>query len=63
MSLSNFKDASVCSLNPEDIEFLNETLGNRIASLTLFYRGSRDGWMAEDFHDNCDNSGPTISLF
>jgi hypothetical protein len=63
VSLSNLKDASACSLNTEDVEFLNETLEHRIASLTLFYRGSIDGWMRDDFHFNCDDSGPTISLF
>ena len=63
MSLSNFLNASVCSLKKKEVEFLNKKLGNKIASLTLFYRGSRDGWMYEDFHNNCDNSGPTISLF
>jgi hypothetical protein len=28
----------------------------------LLYRGSRDGWMREDFHERCDKKGPTISL-
>jgi hypothetical protein len=31
--------------------------------LTLFYRGSIHGWWKGDFHNNCDYSGPTISLF
>ena len=30
--------------------------------MTLHYRGSTDGWMAEDFHRNCDNKGPTLTL-
>jgi hypothetical protein len=28
----------------------------------LLYRGSRDGWKWKNFHDWCDNKGPTISL-
>jgi hypothetical protein len=63
ITVLDLKDASACSLNTEDIEFLNETLDHRIASLTLFYRGSIHGWMPVDFHLNCDDSGPTISLF
>ncbi len=31
--------------------------------MTLLYRGSAHGWLAKDFHDNCDDKGPTISLF
>lgn len=30
--------------------------------MTLHYRGSRDGWMAKDFHTKCDNKGRTITL-
>ncbi len=30
--------------------------------MTLHYRGSTDGWMAKDFHRNCDNKGPTLTL-
>ena len=30
--------------------------------MTLHYRGSTDGWMAEDFHRLCDNKGPTLTL-
>ena len=29
----------------------------------LKYQGSRDGWMAADFHRLCDKKGPTVSLF
>jgi hypothetical protein len=29
----------------------------------LSYRGSRDGWMAADFHRMSDGKGPTVSLF
>ena len=29
---------------------------------TLIYRGSRDGWLAHDFHAACDGKGPTLVL-
>lgn len=29
----------------------------------LRYRGSRDGWLNEDFHRMSDGKGPTVSLF
>ena len=29
----------------------------------MLYRGSDHGRYADDFHDRCDNKGPTISLF
>jgi hypothetical protein len=39
-------------------------LGNNILFDTiLLYRGSRDGWMYKNFHDRCDNKGPTICFF
>ena len=28
----------------------------------LCYRASRDGWEAKDFHSNCDNKGPTVTV-
>lgn len=31
--------------------------------LQLIYRGSRDGWNYRDFHQRCDNKGPTVTLF
>ena len=32
-------------------------------SLTLLYRGSREGWNYIDFHSRCDNKGATLTLF
>lgn len=29
----------------------------------LKYRGSRDGWLAKDFHRICDGISPTFTLF
>ena len=30
---------------------------------TLIYSGSAHGWLIKDFHERCDDKGPTISLF
>ena len=56
------KDASECSINREANEFLQKQLKDKEASLTLHYRGSRDGWMSEDFHKRSDNKGATLTL-
>eukprot|EP00957_Ditylum_brightwellii_P000029 1986-Ditylum_brightwellii.AAC.1 len=29
---------------------------------TLLYRASRDGWEASDFHEKCNNQGPTLTV-
>ncbi len=31
--------------------------------MELIYRGTRDGSSAKDFHNKCDDKGPTITLF
>jgi hypothetical protein len=38
---------------------LNEFAGKR---WQLLYRGSRDGYRAQDFHRRCDNRGPTLTV-
>jgi len=30
--------------------------------LSLLYRGSRDGFTSKDFHNKCDNKGPTLTI-
>lgn len=32
------------------------------AQFTLIYKGSRDGFAATKFHQNCDNKGPTVTV-
>jgi hypothetical protein len=54
--------ASVFSINEKANEFLQKILKNKEASLTLHYRGSTDGWMFKDFHNRCDDKGPTLTL-
>ena len=39
-----------------------EWLKHRDFKWRLCYRGSRDGWRPKDFHLNCDNKGPTVTL-
>ena len=31
--------------------------------MELLYRGSKDGMLSKNFHDKCDNKGPTITLY
>jgi hypothetical protein len=56
------KDESECSINNEANEYLVKQLKKKKSELTLYYRGSRDGWMAKDFHSLCDDKGPTLTL-
>ena len=37
-------------------------MGNKNYKTKLRYRGSRDGWMHEDFHRMSDGLGPTVTL-
>ncbi len=53
----------MCSLRKEDIEFMHKFLNYKNISFYLYYRGSRDGWWAVDFHSRCDEKGPTLTLF
>jgi hypothetical protein len=41
---------------------LIETNNTKILKTKLLFRASRDGWLGEDFHNNCDNKGPTIVM-
>jgi len=38
-------------------------MGKKKFRTVIKYRGSRDGWMSQDFHKLCDGIGPTVSLF
>ena len=39
---------------------LRETLEKNVKRYTLIYRGSRNGYRAEDFHEKCDGKNNTI---
>lgn len=41
---------------------MNEWFGSEGFTWQLCYRASRDGWDASDFHNKCDNKGPTVTL-
>jgi len=41
---------------------LNEFYGVKDNKWNLLYKGSRDGFKANDFHRLCDNKGPTLSI-
>jgi hypothetical protein len=43
-------------------EYFKEIMGNRKFRTLLRYKGSRDGWMADDFHRMSDGKGPTVAL-
>ena len=45
----------------EYINKIKEWLGNK--KFELLYRGSRDGSTSENFHEKCNNKGPTIILY
>ena len=39
-----------------------ETIKAKESSFNLLYRGSRDGFRANNFHQSCDNKGPTVII-
>ncbi len=61
--IDNFLDNSKCATENKQKEYLRKLLGNKRFVTYMLYRGSDHGWYPEDFHDRCDNKGPTISLF
>jgi hypothetical protein len=54
---------SLCTNDPKEREYLHKLLKNRKLVMTLLYRGSRNGWNADDFHRLCDGKSSTLSLF
>jgi len=47
----------------KDKEFLEEICKwYECKNLELLFRGTKDGITANDFHNKCDNQGPTVSL-
>jgi len=49
-------------INPkQDLNLIKSWLGRgKNHTFELIYRGSRDGFTSEDFHQNCDEMGPTL---
>ena len=50
-----------CEKKNEFLEKIYEWTGFK--KLELIYRGTRDGSKSSDFHNKCDNQGPTICLY
>ncbi|XP_028392261.1 E3 ubiquitin-protein ligase TRIM33-like isoform X2 [Dendronephthya gigantea] len=48
--------------NIEHVKPLVEWMEDKKFGWQLCYRASLDGWGAEDFHRNCDDVGPTVTL-
>ncbi len=53
---------SVCCTTDKEKRFLYDTLGKKLFKTTQLYRGSVDGFTAEDFHRLCDKKGSTLTL-
>ena len=53
--------SSILKRDEDFIIQLKQWLGDK-CKWNLCYRASRDGWRAENFHQNCDNMGPTVVL-
>lgn len=46
----------------EQIKLLNQWINKKNNNFTLIYKGSRDGDSYINFHEKCDNQGPTIMI-
>ena len=58
---STFNDSKILK-NENDKNTMLTLLSKKIKNTTLLYRVTRDGDRAEDFHEKCDNKGPTLTL-
>ncbi len=56
-----FKDSIILKSNKDKEKMLN-FLNKKIENSELIYRGTRDGDLAKNFHEKCDNKGPTLVL-
>ena len=55
------KSSSILKGKKGFIKQLQQWLGDK-CKWNLCYRASRDGWSAGQFHQDCDNKGPTVVL-
>ena len=61
---TSFGDSLILNESNKEEEFTNKILEwSGYRRIELIYRGTRDGVTSKDFHNKCDNQGPTISLF
>ena len=57
----NFNDSKILK-NENDKNTMLTLLSKKIKNTTLLYRATRDGDSAKNFHEKCDNKGPTLTL-
>ena len=62
-TLNDVVDQSTLLRSPASRSFVKSVLFPNPITLTLLYRGSRDGLSAATFHKKCDHRGATISIF
>ena len=57
-------DSNILSNSNQKNEFLKKIYEwSGCKSLELLFRGTRDGMYSQNFHEKCDDKGPTITLF
>ena len=56
-----FNDSLILASETYKEKMLN-FIGEKIETTELLYRGTRDGDLAKNFHEKCDNKAPTIVL-
>lgn len=56
-------DKSKCCTDPKEKAYFKEIMPNKKFKTELRYRGSQDGWQADDLHRLIDGKGPTVSLY
>ena len=44
------------------VTWLGDSPQSTESTCSLLYRASRDGWTASNFHERCDNKGPTVTV-
>ena len=49
-------------LNDNDMDQLESWIGGGPKTFTLLYSATRDGCVANTFHQKCDNQGPTVTV-
>ena len=57
-------DSNILKESKRQTEFINQIFKwSGYNKMELIYRGSRDGTRSQNFHEKCDNQGPTICLY
>ena len=44
------------------VTWLGDSPQSTESTYSLLYRASRDGWAVSNFHERCDNKGPTVTV-